>query len=122
MPATNDITGHILLSADATALGDALGEYTLGAEQLLGLHGRTFTGDDLADAKSAIARQVNRILEWEDRQGVISISQGNQRTDYGEAGPPPIDRVAESIAARLLGRRAPTAPHVSAAVRTRPRF
>lgn len=105
MPATYDVTGHALLSAKAAALApDALDAYAQQAEELLGVHSTAFTGDALADVRLAIVRQLNRILTWEQHQGVVSMAKGGQSVSFGSGGAPAIDVIAGRIVRRLLGR------------------
>jgi hypothetical protein len=55
-----DVTGHILLSAEAAALDpDALRAHNLEAELVLGLPGTAYTGTDREKALIAVVQRVN---------------------------------------------------------------
>lgn len=105
MAATYDLTGHALLSAAAAALAPAvLDARTQEAEELLGVHGTAFTGEALADVQLALARQVNRLLTWEQYQGVASMSKAGQSVQFASGGSKPVDAIAARIVRRLLGQ------------------
>jgi hypothetical protein len=102
VPATYDLTGHALLSSAAAALSpEELDARTMEAEELLHFRDTAF-GDD---ALVALARQVNRLLQIEGKQGVVSMAKGGQSVSFGSGGIPQIDFVAMRISRRLRGVR-----------------
>ena len=101
------------LSADALALDSErlTGEITV-AEQLLGLAGRSLTGDDDIRARMAVARQVNLQVRNAINPDIIAESRGRQSVQYARSGGAriSIDPTAASIVRELLsGPRGSTA-------------
>jgi hypothetical protein len=102
-----NISGHPLLSEAAQALSaEELAAHADVAAVLLGLEGHSFTGQDLATARSAIVLQVNRQVAMRlepDLWMVKSWRRGERSKTYRDMVLSWLDPAAKALADSLLG-------------------
>ncbi len=108
---TFDITSRGDLTVEAKQLlaadSDAFDSYVIRAEKQLGLHAKTYTGDDLLQAKLALVRQVILLIAIDTDTLIKAMAVlGSETNVYKTGSPPEIDPVAAGIV-RSLGLASP---------------
>lgn len=106
---TYDVTGHPLLSDAAQALRSSeLEAQADAAEEVLGIAGTSYSGDDETRLLVALARQVNHqvALDGAGAAYLVSESKGSQSRTYRAGGSGSVmtaDPIAIRIARAVLG-------------------
>lgn len=102
---TYDPSGSSLLSDDAAALVMAdFDELSDLAEDLLGIAGISFTGDDAAALTRAVALEVNLLVASPaDAAYLASEAKGSQSRSYRQGGALVVDPRAARIVQRITG-------------------
>jgi len=99
-------TAHGLSKAANALDPERLRNETLVAEQLLGLGGTSFTGDDAEKARTAVARQINLQVRVAENPDVVAESRGRQSVTYARSGGAraTVDPTAAAIVKDLIGK------------------
>lgn len=115
---TYDPTDHPLLSPEAKALDpETFKAYVERAEDVLGIAGTSYTGEDARRLMLAVVLQINFTLRREARGGgeVVAESKGSQSVSYAQPKDGRVDPVDPEAARIVAGVRAGgvRAPRVS---------